>query len=141
MFAERNGIRNDVTTPNPIGNYVHPWVKIAMITDVTSNTACFSEFAQDTNQCGTASNNQGKFGWAQPAIGGTAYTIRNVSTPNGCNGTSNDGSNWGIARSFHEGGVHVALMDGSVRFVSENIDGSTWAFLGRFDDGVPLGEF
>lgn len=45
------------------------------------------------------------------------------------------------ARSMHEGGVHVLLADGAVRFVSENIDINTWQNLGRPQDNVPLGEF
>jgi len=34
------------------------------------------------------------------------------------------------ARSRHPGGVQVALMDGSVRFVSETIDIETWQAVG-----------
>ena len=30
------------------------------------------------------------------------------------------------ARSFHPGGVNVGLLDGSVRFISDNIDGYVW---------------
>jgi prepilin-type processing-associated H-X9-DG protein len=33
------------------------------------------------------------------------------------------------ARSRHAGGVNVALVDGSVRFVRDTIDGRTWLFL------------
>jgi len=32
--------------------------------------------------------------------------------------------------SYHRGGVHVAMADGSVHFVSETIDYRTWVFLG-----------
>lgn len=137
VFAEKNGLVNSTGT-----DMIHPWVQSKMIVDGTSNTMCFSEFAQDKNDCvGTAGNNQAKFGWAQPAIGGSAYTTRDVSTPNRCNGTAADGSNSGIARSYHGGGVHVALLDGSVRFVSESINGTTWGNLGRFDDRNVIGEF
>jgi prepilin-type processing-associated H-X9-DG protein len=39
------------------------------------------------------------------------------------------------ARSKHPGGVNAALCDGSVRFISETIDGLTWQYLGaRADD-------
>ena len=38
------------------------------------------------------------------------------------------------ASSFHDGGVHVALGDGSVRFVSENINRSVWRDACRIDD-------
>lgn len=34
------------------------------------------------------------------------------------------------ARSYHAGGVHVLFGDGSVRFLSENIDGETYRSLG-----------
>ena len=43
--------------------------------------------------------------------------------------------------SFHTGGVHITLADGSGRFISENIDGHTfWALCGRAD-GEVVGEF
>jgi len=38
-------------------------------------------------------------------------------------------------QSRHPGGVHAALADGSVRFVSETIDYRTWVFLGDRADG------
>jgi len=45
------------------------------------------------------------------------------------------------ARSFHIGLVHVLLMDGSVRSISENINRQTWRNLGARNDGNVLGEF
>ncbi|APZ94389.1 hypothetical protein Fuma_04021 [Fuerstiella marisgermanici] len=45
------------------------------------------------------------------------------------------------ARSMHVGGVQVLMCDGSVRFVSENIDLGTWSFLGDMADGNVVGEF
>ena len=45
------------------------------------------------------------------------------------------------ARSYHEGIVHVLLMDGSGRGVSENINLGTWRNLGSRNDGNVLGEF
>ncbi len=45
------------------------------------------------------------------------------------------------ARSAHEGGVQVALCDGSCRFVSENIDLSIWQGLATRAGGEVLGEF
>ncbi len=45
------------------------------------------------------------------------------------------------ARSHHEGIVHALLMDGSVRSVSENIDGRTWQWLGTRAGGEVVGEF
>ncbi|MBA4031664.1 MAG: prepilin-type cleavage/methylation domain-containing protein [Planctomyces sp.] len=43
--------------------------------------------------------------------------------------------------SAHTGGTHIVLGDGSVRFVSENIDNTLWADLGSRNDGRVLGEF
>ncbi len=45
------------------------------------------------------------------------------------------------ARSLHVGGVQTVLCDGSVRFVSENIDLGTWNILGDMSDGQVVGEF
>ncbi|WP_437228593.1 DUF1559 domain-containing protein [Planctomicrobium sp. SH661] len=45
------------------------------------------------------------------------------------------------ARSFHTGGVQVAMGDGSVRFISDNINRGTWHALGGAGDGIVAGEF
>ena len=45
------------------------------------------------------------------------------------------------SRSLHAGGVQVLLLDGSARFVSENIDLQTWRNLGDKADNNPIGEF
>ncbi len=44
-------------------------------------------------------------------------------------------------RSYHEGGIHVALVDGSVRFVSENIDATLWYNLLTIAGGDIIGEY
>jgi prepilin-type N-terminal cleavage/methylation domain-containing protein len=43
--------------------------------------------------------------------------------------------------SQHTGGVQMCLTDGSVRFISENIDYNTWTFLGNREDGKALADF
>jgi len=43
--------------------------------------------------------------------------------------------------SYHVGGCHFAAADGSVHFVSENIDLATYRSLGIRNDGLPLGGF
>ncbi len=47
----------------------------------------------------------------------------------------------GVASSIHTGGIHVAMADGSARFLSENMDKSTYALLTRIHDGEVLGEY
>ena len=48
---------------------------------------------------------------------------------------------YNFARSLHTGGVTVAMADGAVRFVSDNIDRQTWIKLGMRSDGQTIGEF
>ena len=45
------------------------------------------------------------------------------------------------ARSAHVGGVQSGLVDGSVRFVSENIDLTIWRGLATRSGGEVIGEF
>ncbi|MCG6155042.1 DUF1559 domain-containing protein [Rubinisphaera sp. ICM_H10] len=47
---------------------------------------------------------------------------------------------WGEPGSLHQGGIQVALADGSVRFISENIDTNTRRYLARIADGQVMGE-
>lgn len=84
------------------------------------------------------------------AIGSAMQAMFNVlMTPNpsgpdlnaNCNNCGVD--SWGVAaaRSFHSGGVHVTLADGSVRFISNNINWTTWNNLGNRSDGQSLGDY
>ncbi len=43
--------------------------------------------------------------------------------------------------SYHEGGAHFVLVDGSVRFISENIDYLNYCSLADRMDGRTIGEF
>jgi prepilin-type N-terminal cleavage/methylation domain-containing protein len=48
---------------------------------------------------------------------------------------------WATAGSLHTGGCHIVLGDGSVRFVSENIDATTRQRLATISDGLTVCEF
>jgi len=48
---------------------------------------------------------------------------------------------WRTARSYHAGGVNVALADGSQRFVAETIEASTWQALATRQGGEVLANF
>lgn len=50
-------------------------------------------------------------------------------------------ANWSTAGSLHTGGCQALLADGSVRFLSENIDAGTRANLHYRADGNVIGEF
>ena len=62
------------------------------------------------------------------------YDVLDVGT-----NSSYDGNT--VLNSYHPGGVHGLLTDGSVRFISETIDFLTLRQLGAKDDGTVMGEF
>ncbi len=76
-------------------------------------------------------------GWTQH-VTTVRYPINHIGNRTGA--TQAYHSNNGI-RSPHTGGAQVLLGDGSVRFVSENIDFNTLLALSQRTDGVPTGEF
>ncbi len=122
-------------------------VKMGGITDGTSNTIAIGEVTTSANW--TTGNNNVPV-WA----GGNSR--------GGCNGTQGvagvmrivdaaykpySGLGTGVGAtdnafgSQHVGGTHVLLCDGSVRFVSQNIDGNTYSALGSRDGGEVVGDY
>jgi len=66
--------------------------------------------------------------WQYPTAGGAC-----------CPGGAHDWGNGVIpARSLHPSGANAVMGDGSVRFVSNNIDISTWQLTGARNDGIPI---
>jgi prepilin-type processing-associated H-X9-DG protein len=58
-----------------------------------------------------------------------------------CAGSTSDW-NTATARSRHPGGVNVVMADGSVRFIVDRINLTTWQALGTIKEGeVFLGDF
>lgn len=118
-------------------------VGLRQVTDGTSNTVFVDELragvvAADPRGC-----------WAMPGVAGsgTAYFDQDGNTPNTCAPDSDDiencnsfeslispkecmrcfqqgvgTTNQAAARSMHHGGVHVLMVDGSVHFISDNIE-------------------
>lgn len=94
-------------------------------------------------------------GW----ISGTSATMRNASKYYGMVGTYGAGNvvgdeqgedeevlppldqQIGSFSSSHTGGAQFALADGSVRFLSQNIDPDLFSWLGNRHDGEMIGEF
>ena len=72
-------------------------------------------------------------------------TCRGESPYNGLGGTvCNDWSTWQVSMGFkssHTGGAFFVMGDGSVKFLSENIDYRTFQALGDRRDGQVIGEF
>lgn len=57
------------------------------------------------------------------------------------NGTTDMLNSFAAARSYHTGGVHGCMADGSIRFFSENIDLTVWQGLGSRGGVEVLGDF
>jgi prepilin-type processing-associated H-X9-DG protein len=68
-------------------------------------------------------------------LGQVEYTgFTTAVTPNSfiadCGTESGDGAGVFAARSYHPGGVHAAMADGSVRSVANGVNPQVWRALG-----------
>ncbi len=122
------------------------------MTDGASNVILASELRQGQN----GQDLRGLI-WYVPYVGFTTNVVPNSSVPDRlaagfcvtansaiglpCLGDSATDPVRFAARSSHVGGVHITLGDGSVRFVSDNVDLTTWRNLGTMADNEPLGDF
>jgi prepilin-type N-terminal cleavage/methylation domain-containing protein/prepilin-type processing-associated H-X9-DG protein len=70
--------------------------------------------------------------------GGTVYDVDFISATE-----TSPGDTYAVvtARSYHSGGVNVVLMDGSVRFVTNDIAPATWRALGTRAGGEVIGDY
>jgi prepilin-type N-terminal cleavage/methylation domain-containing protein len=120
-------------------------IRMANISDGTSNVFFVGEILSDCN------DHNG--GWWDRNQGGNAHSSTSVplndmtTCPNSkkisnpaCTNPNNWNYSWGF-RSSHTGGGHFLMGDGTVRFISENIDYMTYQKLGGRRDGQPVGDF
>jgi len=144
MAGVSDSIRTACSTtdprPTPSGNGVlfgKSKVSFRDIIDGTSNTLMVGEITGDHRLAtGTATMN------------GTSYTVYDVyDTSAGVNGPYTIPGGGAYAwtpqgfSSFHTGGCHFLLSDGSVRFLSENLDSGVLAALTTRAGGEVVGEF
>ncbi len=100
--------------------------------------------------CNAGISNHHSHNGREWAIGMPAQTLFNTAAPpnwkwptcqicTGCGWMDSQGIF--PARSRHTGGVQICLADGSVKFVSENIDTQLWQAVGSASGGETIGEF
>lgn len=146
---------------------VNQWTSIRDCTDGTSNTAIVGEMsgsvwnAARTSSLDCRPNTQ--WGWAMgtdQGSTGAGYNGTNIGAsttvmyapnfaaqstagvgPCATTGGTNNGYLNSPLSSFHVGGVHFAMGDGTVRFVSNNIDLNILMYICAQNDGQPLGDF
>lgn len=111
------------------------FTRIRDVIDGTSNTLAFGEKAYVTLDTGAGVPRDWPV-WVG-AVGEDEQVMFKTEYGDVMNSTIDDDS----AFSFHEGGVQFTLADGSVRFISENIDRETYWRVGAMNDGNPIGEF
>ncbi len=140
-------------------------VDLATIHDGMSNTLMLAEVRQAPDSIGQDSTHKDLRGliWYGHHAGITTHEAPNTSVPDyvqnfwcpepvkaaaiGMPCAHESGQTAGAtpknlsSRSVHPGGVQVALCDGSVRFVDNGIDLTTWRNLGSSRDGEVLGDF
>jgi prepilin-type N-terminal cleavage/methylation domain-containing protein len=145
--------------------------RIAEIIDGTSNTAMLSESLIGPNTGAVTALpidlavRERLYAWTQGAgampnncgspveyrsdrntrwVDGDAYETLydHGNTPNSSNvDCISTSANWKTARSKHTGGVNIGRADGSIRFVANGIDATTWGSLGSRSGGEVLGDY
>jgi prepilin-type N-terminal cleavage/methylation domain-containing protein/prepilin-type processing-associated H-X9-DG protein len=100
--------------------------------------------AMDPATCAATTTYTGQRGdrWINGGYLSTAYNhylTPNSTTPDCLNSANNYGLKG--ARSRHPGGVNLLLADGSVRFVSNTINPTTWTALATRAGGEVLGDY
>jgi prepilin-type processing-associated H-X9-DG protein len=168
--AEYNGAPQIVAVPNgnrifwnngPM--YLNSSVSVSAIVDGTSNCVLAGEtmyVGLKKNYTNASGTTQAWWTWASsvrphngtnPIVFNSAACLCGINRP--CinftmaiakqrQGSANaHGMLMGGFSSWHDGGAHLLLCDGSVRFFSENMDLLTHERMGSIYDGGALGEF
>ncbi len=154
-YSSPGGDADHGNTTSPLGisgmfgRLLSARIGMADVTDGTSNTIFVGEILPACNDH--------RSGWWDYNGMGNAHgsTSVPINTMSGCSAPytpqvpefpacTATGGNWNLHwgfRSSHTGGAQFLLVDGSVRFLSQNLDYRTYQNLGCRFDGKVLGEF
>ncbi len=156
-FQDASGVWGQASNRGMLPNFGH--LNIKDCTDGTSNTIIIGEISGRLgNAAGTTLEDRRparQWGWSIGPLTGWRIGPHNTNTtiryaPNskvfGADGTEwaawNDvGQSNTPLSSYHTGGCQVLLTDGTVRFLSENVDMNTLTYLSVRNDGQVVGEF
>lgn len=125
LVAEQSGLVNGSRLS---ANYLGGWFSYANASKGTWNAG--SDLTAITPGC-----------YYPGGITTVRYTPNSFKKSAPAGPASSQASSSTVINSFHTGGVHVVLGDGSVRFVSDNVDFGTLGGLCCRDDGQVTGEY
>ena len=132
FWAAANGTPGTTYTPdlvNPAGTAAGTEQLYQILGTTTAGITGTLSLTGDLNSPNWAAGNAGTI-----KINKTLYNTSTMS------GDSQNATTVGFS-SWHTGGMQAVLGDGTVRFLSENIDGTIYENLSRRSDGRTLGEF
>lgn len=125
--------------------------KSAGIRDMRDGSSNVLMVAESQNQHLSNAYTPNAFWYSRTAIFGRAIANNATNHSRYCINCDSQWVSWGGANrvypyawvfsSQHEGGIQGVMGDGSVRFISENIDGSTWQIINAIDSGEVTGDF
>jgi prepilin-type processing-associated H-X9-DG protein len=155
-LALENGMYPDVGTPISAGGNgaTRPPVKIAQVTDGTSNTIAFTEqchgkYSQFGCTAGGCCDWEGSGWWADAdyddctitsfypptiPINQVYYTTGSWANADGCDNGNNIPPM--SANSYHPGGVNAGFADGSVHFIKGSINSWSWQNITRMTNSA-----
>jgi prepilin-type N-terminal cleavage/methylation domain-containing protein len=124
----------------PAKMQVHSWAT-AGSNDLATRQSCLAQTAL-SGRNGTGGNRGASWAWS--FVGnGSVYTHTMAPNDQPCHSWSGDweGNTMMSTNSMHTGGVHVLMVDGGVRFFSNNIDYNTWTAVGTRNGGEAKSDF
>ncbi|MBM83917.1 MAG: hypothetical protein CMJ78_25455 [Planctomycetaceae bacterium] len=129
--------------PEIARSQVYEWVGMGS-TPAQTRANCLAQNTPigDPNRCRMKGG-----AWAWSFMGnGSNYTHTMAPNDKSCHAASGNAGDWKgnslmSAASRHVGGVHVAMCDGRVRFVNDNIDYDVWTAIGTRNLEEPIPGF